>query len=566
MNTKRIFSSGLLGLMVGCGLPATESDVKMAGVGLNPDEIGQIPDMHGGMVEYSVFDFSGGSLPLGLLGFTSYDSVGSDVGFRPPYRLVYGQGFVFQDDMTSPDALFGSLPASPDAVGFCQTRFEPRSYLSSVADVGGNISFKTDDGTGGFSMGRRPLVYPPDTRDVFTYYSEIDTWRSEARSRPSRIDPNNQSPGSFDTALAQLANFPEGKEVTMHFPGGMPPMETSGASIPVPLRSSASGASYRLPHFPAGVRLSWNGPAYDTFGRIIEATEATLTAPEGEELVDMDAENAACLQYLSHLEAPRTVTDCLELAAAPRSAADFGARGLNMTQAELIGQMYTGPWDAMPDEDGRQGVRFQWEPGRTGNQERVSLTVRFLGPIDFEDDNMVEGVVYMPEVQMPSDEADLEGVSEAWQEAIDDGSIPSGTEVPTGRRPMLACDEPDGFAENEVRDAETPIEWPMDDALLDADGNTRSSLQGDPLHTLAEVSCRLDDSAGEFVLTQEVLDRAMEYAAARGGEGVVFYFSRSTTSRVDAPPVRDSNGKRHNTSSIKIVSRAVQIGRFWYGQ
>jgi hypothetical protein len=131
---------------------------------------------------------------------------------------------------------------------------------------------------------------------------------------------------------------------------------------------------------------------------------------------------------------------------------------------------------------------------------------------------------------------------------------------------MLACDEPDGFAENEVRDAETPIEWPMDDALLDADGNTRSSLQGDPLHTLAEVSCRLDDSAGEFVLTQEVLDRAMEYAAARGGEGVVFYFSRSTTSRVDAPPVRDSNGKRHNTSSIKIVSRAVQIGRFWYGQ
>ncbi len=106
----------------------------------------------------------------------------------------------------------------------------------------------------------------------------------------------------------------------------------------------------------------------------------------------------------------------------------------------------------------------------------------------------------------------------------------------------------------------------MDDSLTDHEGNTNAALHGDPLHTLAEVSCRLDDRAGEFVLTQEVLDRAMEYAAARGAQGAVFYFSRSTEGRVSTPPVRDSNGKRHDISSVKIVSRAVQIGRFWYGQ
>lgn len=566
MNTKQYLSLSGLALGVACGIPATEADVKMAGVGLNPDEIGAIPELHGGLVEYSVFDFSGAGLPLGLLGLVSYDEVGSDVGFQPPYRMVYGQGFVLQDDIGSPDALFGSLPPAPDTSGFCQTRYEPRSYLSNLTDVGAKIRFETKDGLGGFEIARRPLVYPPDPRDVFTYYSEIDTWRAEARHRPSRIDPNNQSPGSLDSTVMSPANFPEGEQVTMYFPGGMPPKEASVASIPVPLRSSTDGATFRLPHFPSGVRLSWDGPAYDSYGRILEALDATGEAPEGEDLVEMDAENAVCLQYLSHLEAPRSVGDCLELADAPRSPAEFGARGLVMPEGALVGQMYTGPWDTTADDQGRQGVNFSWEPGKAGTHERVSLTVRFLGPVDSQDENMVEGVVFMPEVDEPASEDASSDVAAAWQQAIDDGDVPAGTAIPEGRRPLLACDEPAGFAENEPRDAETPIEWPLDDALLDNEGNTRAALHGDPLYTLAEVTCRLDDQLGEFVLTQEVLDQAMEYAAARGSQGAVFYFSRSTSSRVDAPPVRDSNNKRHDTSSIKIVSRTVQIGRFWYGQ
>ena len=85
----------LAALLAGCGLPATPSDVKMAGVGLDPDEIGALPDMHGGLIEYNLFDFAGSQLPLGLLGLVSYDQVGADVGFSPPYKMVVGQGYTW---------------------------------------------------------------------------------------------------------------------------------------------------------------------------------------------------------------------------------------------------------------------------------------------------------------------------------------------------------------------------------------------------------------------------------------------------------------------------------------
>jgi len=556
-----------LTLAMGCGLDASESNVKMAGVGLNPDDIGAIPEMHGGLVEYAVFDFAGSGLPLGLLGLVSYDEVGASVGFRPPYRMVYGQGFVFQDDIVSPDALFGSLPPPPDAEGICQTRYEPRSYLNNLTDIGSYIRFETDDGLGGFDMGRRPRVYPPDPRDVFTYYSEIDSWRADPRMRLNRIDANNQSPDSMDSTVLTRANFPAGEVVQMSFPGGIPPLEASVASIPVPLKPSDDSARLRLPNFPDSVLLSWDGPAYDSFGALVQAGDGS-GAGESEEgdtgTAGLDADNAVCLQYLSHLDTPQSVKDCGSLEKAPRTLEDFGIRGWNSASGEMRGQLYTGPWDTAPDRHGKQSVRFQWKPGDRGTHEQVSLTVRFLGPVTSDDENMVEGVVFMDGTGAHAPGA-LEAVWEGEYGSVA-GAIPEGTPVPDGRRDYLSCDEPTGYAGTEDRDAETPIEWPLDDAYTYDDGDTRPALHGDPLHTLSEVTCRLDDNAGEFVLTQEVLEQAMDYAAARGAQGAVFYFSRSTEGRVTTPPVRDSNGKRHQISSVKVVSRAVQIGRFWYGQ
>jgi len=42
--------------------------------------------------------------------------------------------------------------------------------------------------------------------------------------------------------------------------------------------------------------------------------------------------------------------------------------------------------------------------------------------------------------------------------------------------------------------------------------------------------------------------------------------SRSTEAEIQAPPVRDRYGKRHDNSPVKVVSRSIQVGRFWYGQ
>ena len=101
MTKNRLF---LLTLLVGCGVPSTPTDVKMAGVGLDPDEIGPAPQFSGGLIEYNLIDFAGAQLPLGLVGLVSYDQVGPDVTFKPPYKMVMGNAFIFQDDLVAPDS------------------------------------------------------------------------------------------------------------------------------------------------------------------------------------------------------------------------------------------------------------------------------------------------------------------------------------------------------------------------------------------------------------------------------------------------------------------------------
>ena len=130
---------------LGCGASTTQTDVKMSGVGLDPDEIGIAPSYSGGLVEYNLVDFAGAQLPLGILGFSSYSELGPEGDFRPPYKLVVSKGFVFENDALAPDSTLGLLDQPPSAVGACQTRFEPRSDLSGLADVGHHIRFRTED-------------------------------------------------------------------------------------------------------------------------------------------------------------------------------------------------------------------------------------------------------------------------------------------------------------------------------------------------------------------------------------------------------------------------------------
>ena len=561
----------LLPLIAACGVPASPTNVKMASVGLDPDEIGAAPQFNGGLIEYNLVDFSGAQLPLGLVGLVSYDQVGPDVTFKPPYKMVMGNAFIFQDDLVAPDSALGTLATPPSAIGTCQTRFEPRSYIGGLVDAGNKVTIRNHDGSAGWDIGRRPYVWPSDVSDVSAYYMEIDAWRAEGTTRPVRLDDSDDDPSNMVQVPHQLANFPEGERVEFDFPGGVPPLELNMGSIPVPLRASGADRSLILPSSPLGARLSWNGPRYDRHGQQVTdghpEYEINMFAEEQEANAELEepartqSGYSSCLQYLPHNTMPSSVEDCLELQPAPTRPGDFTSLGLSFAEKNLNGQMYTSPSDT---EDGQ--VLFEWVPGPSNTNDMLTLTVRFLGPVERDDDNMVEATVAGTPVpqgyEAGSGPAWADGVSETWEEAIADGLVPEGTPIPVPDRAALACDDD---VTGSTHGGGKNVQWPMERQYTFEDDSFVPSLQGDPSHNLAEVTCRLDDQAGQFMLTEDILEKANDYAAMHGYEGIVFYLTRSTETEIQGPPVRDRFGKRHDTSPVKVVARSMQIGRFWKG-
>jgi hypothetical protein len=493
-----------LGGLTACGLDATEADVKLAGVGLNPDEIGPKPTLAGGLVEYDWFNFAGGGLSLAALGFTSYDEVGPTITtFAPPYAVVYGLAFLFDDLVPAPDVHHGAVAVPPAVEDTCWTNTEPFSYLmASTAEAGDKFVFSDTTGSTRFKLARNPEIYPPDPQDVFVYYISVESWHPAALSAPL--------PGGGERVL-NPANFTHGATVDFSFAGGIPPVEAPVSSIPRP-SASAPHEALTLPNRASALRMSWNGPLYGPNGATGE--EGPLTT---------------CVQY--HYT-PLEQAAFEALTAEEQAALCKTTAPLPETPAELIGQIYTGPWDT---NDG--SVTLHWEPGAAG--ETVSFSVRFLGPLDRESEAFLRAQVPM---EAPP------GVQSDWDRLLDRGDVEGG--LPQGTRAPLPCDDPD------------EIQWVFDPSLVDANGDTNVELQGDPSVNLAEVTCRLTDD-GEFTLTQEHLAGALDYAARKGSEGALFYFSRSTGVDVNVPPVRDQAGRRVETSPVLVRSNSVEIGRFW---
>lgn len=198
----------------------------------------------------------------------------------------------------------------------------------------------------------------------------------------------------------------------------------------------------------------------------------------------------------------------LEGAAAPENAEEC-ANADHPESNELEGQIYTGPWDA---SDGK--VTFRWSAG-TSTSEVVSVAVRFLGKVDRADPSFLRRV------------------------------------VPDGRR---------------TRDA-TPCEdegqWVFDPLYETNDGELIPALRGDPFDNVAEVTCRLKDD-GEYTLDVSQLQDALEYARRNEAEGAIFYFARSTEAEATVPPAKDQYNQRLDITPVKLTSRAVDIGRFWF--
>ena len=80
---------------------------------------------------------------------------------------------------------------------------------------------------------------------------------------------------------------------------------------------------------------------------------------------------------------------------------------------------------------------------------------------------------------------------------------------------------------------------------------------------MVEVTCRLKDD-GDFILTNEILADAVTYAKAHSAVGSVFYFARGIEKDLTVPDAADSYQQRHAITPVKVATRAVDVGRFWY--
>ncbi len=522
INTPhRLLGVALFGLLsVACGRDNSSEDFRLAGAGLDPETIGPEPELHGGLVEYNWVNFAGAGLPLSVLGLASFTEAGPDLSsFAPPYAAVTGFGYVFERDEPAPDTLFGSWSPPPNVVGSCYTNYDPRSFISSLVDVGSEIRFRAEEADTYYRIGRRPALYGPNAESVFPVYFAFETWRNEALYYKVFPDGSDEL-SDHREELAFGRNFPHGELVQISFPGALPPEEASFGSIPAPLSAAGENDVMRLPNRSDGVVLQWAGPSYDALGNLAKA--------DGEL-------NTTCLTYAAPAATPESPDDCLA--------------EVDPVEAPA-GQVYTGPWEAA---DGKVSLFYtsMVELDEDGNpveepvEETIAVSVRFLGPLDLDDEYKREYVVEVP----PSDT-----VTRTWENSWG-ASIPEGTPTANGRRPAVSCEDDEA-------------EWLLDDDLFQADESPVLALEGEPSHRLAEVTCLMPapgpGETAQFDLTMDMIQDAYDYAADHGAEGAMFYVSRGTSMNLTTPPVRDAYGKLRETSTVKVVSNAVSLGRFHY--
>ncbi len=487
--------------LLACAPDYKDVPVKTVGVGYDPEEIGPSPTPYGGVVEYTWVNFAGGGLSLALMQLGSFDEVGPGLsGFAPPYAAVYGFSYIFTEKLAAADSMGGVTSVPPAAENTCYTTFEATGPIGSfkTVDVGDYMEFVTEDGTGGLRLDRNPAQYLSDPEGAFAYYNAVELWHPTPMY--GLVPGDNTRVENMSQTLLSRATFPSGERVTYKFPGGVVPKYAPLGSIPAP-SSVVEETSMKVPSLPGGVQMEWNGPRYDAHGFV--------TTSSGDQ--------STCLAFgADAVENPQGPAECVAA----------------MSTDSQNGNMYTGPWDT---KDGQ--VLFRWEPG-TDPDEVVSLSVRFLGPVDRADPNFMRQVVEEPTAKSTKQEWNI-----ARGDTVPDEEVGTATRAPT------AC--------------EAGAEYAFDTNYLTAAGELVPSLRGDPFHNMSEVTCRLEDD-GEFALTNDIVADALLYAQSHGGEGAVFYFARSTEAEVEVPDAMDNYGARKVISPIAVASRAVDIGRFWF--
>jgi hypothetical protein len=503
MPMRSFLLLALLGSLVSCAPDYEDVPTKLVGVGYDPNEIGPAPTPYGGVVEYSWVNFAGGGLSLALMGLGSFDEVGpAMVGYSPPYAAVYGFSYVFDTKLASADSLGGVTSVPPDVDDTCYTTFAAGGPIGSfkTVDIGSWLSF---DGTESDDAGFRLDRFPkdyPGNPQDMFVYYIGIDFWAKEATKGLVQASDSNNPEDLAETVVRSRNFPFGEEVAFRFPGALAPVEVPVASMPLPSTAVEGG------------NTTYTLPSDPT--GVMMTWDGPQFDAYGSEIGSGPV--TTCLSYAAPGTVPVDPSDC--------TSVDAGN--------DPVGQTYTGPWST------ESGVTFRWEKG-TNPDEYVSIAVRFLGPIDEADPSFAERVVTVP-ASGP--------VERAWESAQDDGNIAPDVAVPDGRRAPTACEEG---------------EWVFDDAYKSATGGYVASMQGNPLDNVAEVTCRLADD-GEYTLTAAQLEEATTYARRVGAQGAVFYFARSTEAEARVPAVKNQFDQRLEISPIKLTSRAVDIGRFWF--
>lgn len=494
----------LISVLAGCAPDYANSDVKLVGVGYDPEEIGPPSEPSGGVLEYSYVNFAGAGLSLAAMGFSSTDAIGPNMGgYSPPYDAVNAFGYFFSSKIPGAESL-GITSPPPENEETCYTAYETSGPLGSfqTVDVGSTVTIGNAAGDEGVVLTRYPTEYPANSQDAYAFYNGFDVFR-EASSTTLLPGADNNRDNMQKVTYAR-ASYPFGEELTVSFPGAFAPAGAPLASIPVP-SASVGDTTIKLPTRLGGVQMAWNGPKYDAWGK----SDGT------------DAANATCLMYRNDPElAPLTPEECLDQDAS--------------TDPDIEGQIYTGPWDTT---DGN--VTFNWTPGDDPDAV-MSLSVRFLGAVDLEDPTYQVELVGVP----PDNKANT-----TWDAAAKSGSVPEGSTCPDGTRAPTPC--------------EAGTYWQTDPTLFDSNGNLQPWMRGDPNDHLAEVTCHLKDD-GQFVLTSDMVADALTYARAHGAQGALFYLARGYQADMTVPDAMDRYQQRHAITPVKLATRAVDIGRFWY--
>lgn len=494
--------------LTGCGRDVTQSDVKLLGVGSNPDEIGPSPKAYGGLLELNHVGFRGGALPLAAMGLSSFSEAGPElVSIAPPYEAVFGLTYVFDTKLRGTTSFTLVMPNPPVAEGACYTQVHPDGPFDSgfnTVDVGDYVVLRNvDTGVEAITFDRFPRDYPPEASRLSVSYQIIQGYSPEERTR-FVPDPNGSiDPRDMVEVPYRPRNFPFGAGMTMEWPGGFTTFDKPVGSVPLPYRPSEP--TLTLPESLGPVKMDWNGPRYYyDFGA-------------GDYVEQEPDEWSTCFEFTSPLEfgdgEPRSLEDCQDLTSPPNAPGIYNA---------FKGQMYTGPWET------EEGVTFTWSPSEAeAMDDTLTLAVKFLAPIDRDSDTFTSRQV-----------------------------------------PLNPDDDPDEWVYRSAQVCETEegdqATYRFDEERWAPDGSVAAVLQGDPSNVVAQVVCNVPKESGSFTLTQDLLQDAYDYARLKGAGGALFMVGRSQWNEVEIPAVKDPYDQRHDVNPMYVTAKTVQIGRFYW--